>query len=98
MATLPVMGYGGRRRHRPARARLQARWGRKRIVPARAGRPFGKVLTAAGGAVAVSLGSFWLRVAATGHGRLYNANAQLYLVCRAELVAPEHKAQAISFW
>ena len=95
MATLPVMGYvvGGALAAGPV-ARMQARWGRQRsfqiglVVAA---------LTAAGGAVAVSLGSFWGVLAATVLAGFYNANAQLYRFAGPELVAPEHKAQAISF-
>lgn len=95
MATLPVMGYvvGGALAATSV-ARLQARWGRKRsfqvglVVAA---------LTAAAGAVAVSLGSFWGVVVATVLAGFYNANAQLYRFAGPELVAPEHKAQAISF-
>ena len=95
MATLPVMGYvvGGALAAGPV-ARLQARWGRKRTFQ------LGLVvaaLTAAGGAVAVSLGSFWGVLAATVLAGFYNANAQLYRFAGPELVAPEHKAQAISF-
>ena len=94
MATLPVMGYvvGGALAAGPV-ARLQARWGRKRsfqiglIVAA---------LTAAGGALAVSLGSFWGLLAATVLAGFYNANAQLYRFAGTELVAPERQAQAIS--
>jgi len=94
MATLPVMGYvvGGALAAAPV-ARLQARFGRQRsfqiglVVAA---------LTAAGGALAVSLGSFWGVLAATVLAGFYNANAQLYRFAGAELVAPEHKAQAIS--
>ncbi|HNJ84290.1 MAG TPA: MFS transporter, partial [Piscinibacter sp.] len=95
MATLPVMGYvvGGALAAGPV-ARLQSRWGRKRTFQ------LGLVvaaLTAAGGAVAVSLGSFWGVLAATVLAGFYNANAQLYRFAGPELVAPEHKAQAISF-
>lgn len=94
MATLPVMGYvvGGALAAGPV-AHLQARWGRQRsfqvglVVAA---------LTAAGGALAVSLGSFWGVLAATVLAGFYNANAQLYRFAGPELVAPEHKAQAIS--
>ena len=94
MATLPVMGYvvGGALAAAPV-ARLQARWGRKRsfqiglVVAA---------LTAAGGALAVSRGSFWGVLAATVLAGFYNANAQLYRFAGPELVAPEHKAKAIS--
>jgi MFS family permease len=94
MATLPVMGYvvGGALAAAPV-ARLQARFGRQRsfqiglVVAA---------LTAAGGALAVSLGSFWGVLAATVLAGFYNANAQLYRFAGPELVAPEHKAKAIS--
>ncbi|MFY9511029.1 MAG: MFS transporter [Rubrivivax sp.] len=95
MATLPVMGYvvGGALAAGPV-SRLQAKWGRKRafqvglVVAA---------LTAAGGAAAVALGSFWGLLTATVLAGFYNANAQLYRFAGPELVAPEHKARAISF-
>ena len=94
MATLPVMGYvvGGALAAGPV-ARMQARWGRQRsfqiglVVAA---------LTAAGGALAVSLGSFWGVLAATVLAGFYNANAQLYRFAGPELVAPEKKEMAIS--
>jgi MFS family permease len=94
MATLPVMGYvvGGALSSAPV-ARLQARLGRKKafqvglVVAA---------LTAAGGAIAVSLGSFWGVVTATVLAGFYNANAQLYRFAGPELVAPDQKARAIS--
>ncbi len=94
MATLPVMGYvvGSALAAAPV-ARLQSRWGRRRAFQA------GLVvaaLSAAGGAVAVSLGSFWGVLAATLLAGFYNANAQLYRFAGPELVAPEKKAQAIS--
>lgn len=94
MATLPIMGYvvGGALAAGPV-AQLQARWGRQRTFQA------GLVvaaLTAAGGGVAVSLGSFWGLLAVTVLAGFYNANAQLYRFAGPELVAPAHKAQAIS--
>lgn len=94
MATLPVMGYvvGGALSAVPV-GRLQARWGRQRAFQA------GLVvaaLTAAGGALAVTLGSFWGVVAITVVAGFYNANAQLYRFAGPELVAPAHKARAIS--
>lgn len=94
MATLPVMGYviGGALAAGPV-SRLQQRWGRKRTFQA------GLVvaaLSAAGGALAVSVGSFWGVVAITVIAGFYNANAQLYRFAGPELVAPERKAQAIS--
>ncbi|MCW5666663.1 MAG: MFS transporter [Piscinibacter sp.] len=94
MATLPVMGYvvGSALAAGPV-ARLQSRWGRRRAFQ------MGLVvaaLSAAGGALAVSLGSFWGVLAATVVAGFYNTNAQLYRFAGPELVAPEKKAQAIS--
>ena len=95
MATLPVMGYvvGGALAAGPV-SRLQAHWGRQRSF--QVGLAVA-ALTAAGGAVAVSLGSFWGVLAATVLAGFYNANAQLYRFAGPELVGPQHKAQAISF-
>jgi len=94
MATLPVMGYvvGGALSATPV-ARLQARLGRKRsfqiglVVAA---------LTAAVGALAVTLGSFWLLVAATVAAGFYQANGALYRFAGLELVKPDYKEKAIS--
>ena len=94
MATLPVMGYvvGSAAGGGPV-ARLQAHWG----ASACSSRSGGRGAHRRGRAVAVSLGSFWGVLAATVLAGFYNANAQLYHVHRArELVAPQHKAQAIS--
>jgi MFS family permease len=94
MATLPVMGYvvGGALSTGPV-ARLQARLGRQRSFQ------IGLVVAAASaavGALAVTIGSFWLLVAATVVAGFYNANAQLYRFAGMELVAPAFKEKAIS--
>lgn len=94
MATLPVMGYvvGGALSTTPV-ARLQARLGRK------ASFQIGLVvaaLSAAVGALAVSIGSFWLLVAATVVAGFYNANAALYRFAGPELVDAGFKEKAIS--
>jgi len=94
MATLPVMGYVvGGALSAPLVARTQARLGRKRsfqiglVVAA---------LSAAAGALAVAVGSFWGLVAATVVAGFYNANAQLYRFAGLELARPEFKEMAIS--
>ena len=95
MATLPVTGYvvGAALSAMPV-ARLQARVGRKRsfqvglIVAA---------LSAAVCALAVSLGSFWLLVAATVFAGFYSANGALYRFAGPELVAPAFKERALSW-
>jgi MFS family permease len=74
-------------------ARLQARVGRRRafqvgLVVA--------VLSSAVCALAVSIGSFWLLVAATVVAGFYSANAALYRFAGPELVAPKDKERAIS--
>lgn len=94
MATLPVMGYvvGGALASAPV-ARMQSRWGRKKSFQ------FGlavAAVSAAMGAAAVALGSFWGVVAATVIAGFFNANAQLYRFAGPELVAPEYKEKAIS--
>ena len=94
MATLPVTGYVvGAAASTALVARLQSRLGRKRsfqiglVVAA---------LTAALCALAVTLGAFWLLVAATVIAGFYSANAQLYRFAGPELAAPSYKEKAIS--
>ena len=95
MATLPVTGYvvGAALSAMPV-ARLQARIGRKRsfqvglVVAA---------LSAALCALAVSVGSFWLLVAATLFAGFYSANGALYRFAGPELVAPAFKERALSW-
>lgn len=95
MATLPVTGYvvGAALSAMPV-ARLQARVGRKKsfqvglLVAA---------LSAALCAVAVSIGSFWLLVAATVVAGFYSANGALYRFAGPELVAPAFKERALSW-
>jgi len=94
MATLPVTGYvvGAALSAMPV-ARLQARVGRKRAFQV------GLVVAAMSSALcalAVSIGSFWLLVAATLVAGFYSANAALYRFAGPELVAPKDKERAIS--
>jgi MFS family permease len=95
MATLPVTGYvvGAALSAMPV-ARLQARVGRKRsfqIGLLVAG------LSAALCALAVSIGSFWLLVAATVFAGFYSANGALYRFAGPELVEPAFKERALSW-
>ena len=95
MATLPVTGYvvGAALSAMPV-ARLQARVGRKKsfqlglLVAA---------LSAALCALAVSIGSFWLLVAATVFAGFYSANGALYRFAGPELVQPAFKERALSW-
>ncbi len=95
MATLPVTGYvvGAALSAMPV-ARLQARVGRKRsfqiglLVAA---------LSAALCALAVSIGSFWLLVAATVFAGFYSANGALYRFAGPELVQPAFRERALSW-
>ena len=95
MATLPVTGYvvGAALSAMPV-ARLQARVGRKKsfqvglIVAA---------VSAALCALAVSIGSFWLLVAATVVAGFYSANGALYRFAGPELVAPAFRERALSW-
>ncbi len=95
MATLPVTGYvvGAALSAMPV-ARLQARVGRKKSFQ------FGLVvagLSAALCAFAVSIGSFWLLVAATVLAGFYSANGALYRFAGPELVQPAFKERALSW-
>jgi MFS family permease len=94
MATLPVAGYVvGGALSAPLVARMQARIGRKRSFQ------FGLVvaaLSAAACALSVTVGSFWLLVAATVVAGFYSANASLYRFAGPELAAPGFKEKALS--
>ena len=95
MATLPITGYvvGSALSAMPV-ARLQARLGRKRCFQ------IGlcvAALSAAMGAVAVSIGSFWLLVATTMVAGFYAANGQLYRFAGPELVATAFRERAVSW-
>ena len=94
MATLPVTGYvvGAAISAIPV-ARLQARLGRKRAFQMGA---VVAALTAGLCALAVTLHSFWLLVAATLLAGFYSANASLYRFAGPELVKPAFKESAIS--
>ncbi len=94
MATLPVTGYvvGAALSAMPV-ARLQARVGRKRAFQV------GLVVAALSSALcafAVTIGSFWLLVAATLVAGFYSANGALYRFAGPELVQPQFKERAIS--
>ena len=94
MATLPVTGYvvGAALSAIPV-ARLQARVGRHRAFQ------IGLIVAAVSTAIcalAVTLHSFWLLVAATVVAGFYSANAALYRFAGPELVAPKLKERAIS--
>ena len=94
MATLPVTGYvvGAALSAMPV-ARLHANLGRKRSFQ------IGLVVAALSAALcawAVTIGSFWLLVAATVVAGFYSANAALYRFAGPELVATPFKEKAIS--
>ena len=95
MATLPVTGYVvGAAMSAMTVARLQARLGRKRSFQ------IGLVVAALSAglcALAVSIQSFWLLVAATVIAGFYSANASLYRFAGPELVAPAFRERAISW-
>jgi MFS family permease len=95
MATLPVTGYvvGAALSAMPV-SRLQARLGRKRTFQIGLLVAVG---TAAMGALAVSIGSFWLLVATTVVAGFYSANGALYRFAGPELVPPSMKERAISW-
>ena len=94
MATMPVMGYVvGGALSTTVVARLQARLGRRCVFQ------IALVVAAASAALcalAVSIGSFWLLVAATVIAGFYSANAALYRFAGPELAAPQFKEKAIS--
>jgi MFS family permease len=94
MATLPVMGYVvGGAISAPIVARVQSRWGRKRSFQ------LGLMVAAISSALcalAISIGAFWLLVAATVIAGFYSANGALYRFAGPELVAPGFKEKAIS--
>ncbi len=95
MATLPVTGYVvGAALSAMTVARLQARVGRKRSFQ------LGLMVAAVSAALcalAVSISSFWLLVAATVVAGFYSANAALYRFAGPELVAPAFKERALSW-
>jgi MFS family permease len=95
MATLPVTGYvvGAALSAMPV-SRLQARLGRKRTFQIGLLVAIG---SAAMGALAVSIGSFWLLVATTVVAGFYSANGALYRFAGPELVPPSMKERAISW-
>jgi MFS family permease len=95
MATLPVTGYVvGAAMSAMTVARLQARLGRKRSFQ------IGLVVAASSAALcalAVTIHSFWLLVAATVIAGFYSANASLYRFAGPELVAPAYRERAMSW-
>jgi MFS family permease len=95
MATLPVTGYvvGAALSAMPV-SRLQARLGRQRTFQ------IGLAVAAGSAALcawAVSIGSFWLLVAATVIAGFYSANGALYRFAGTELVAPAFRERALSW-
>lgn len=95
MATLPITAYvvGAALSAMPV-ARLQAQWGRRRSFQAGL---LVAIASAAAGALAVQLQSFWGLVGATLVAGFYSANGALYRFAGPELVAPADKDKAISW-
>jgi MFS family permease len=95
MATLPITGYvvGAALSAMPV-SRLQARLGRQRSFQ------IGLIVAACAsalGAVAVTIGSFWLLVLTTVIAGFYSANAALYRFAGPELVSASYKEKALSW-
>jgi MFS family permease len=95
MATLPITGYvvGAALSAMPV-SRLQARLGRQRSFQ------IGLIVAACAsalGAVAVTIGSFWLLVLTTLIAGFYSANAALYRFAGPELVSASYKEKALSW-
>jgi MFS family permease len=94
MATLPVMGYVvGGALSTGLVAKTQQRFGRKGSFQLGL---LVALLSAALGAWAVMMQSFWLVVTATMVAGYYSANAQLYRFAAAELCAAEFREKAVS--
>lgn len=94
MATLPVMGYVvGGALSTGLVARSQARWGRQIAFQIGLAVAFGSALLAA---LALTIGQFWLLVAATVIAGYYSANGQLYRFAAGELAAPAFREKAVS--
>lgn len=95
MATLPISGYvAGGALATGLVARHQRRFGRQRAFQLGL---LVAVASAALCALAVTLKSFWLLMAATVFAGYYNANGSLYRFAAVELVAPAFKERAMSW-
>ena len=95
MATLPITGYvAGGAMATGLVARHQRRFGRQRAFQLGL---LVAIASAALCALAVTMKSFWLLVAATVFAGYYNANGSLYRFAAVELVAPGFKERAISW-
>jgi MFS family permease len=95
MATLPITGYvAGGALATGLVARHQRRHGRRRAFQLGL---LVAIASAALCALAVTMKSFWLLVAATVFAGYYNANGSLYRFAAVELVAPAFKERAISW-
>jgi MFS family permease len=95
MATLPISGYvAGGALATGLVARHQRRYGRRRSFQLGL---LVAIASAALCALAVTMKSFWLLVAATVLAGYYNANGSLYRFAAVELAAPAFKERAISW-
>lgn len=95
MATLPISGYvAGGALATGLVARHQRRFGRQRAFQLGLGVA---IASAALCALAVTMKSFWLLVAATVLAGYYNANGSLYRFAAVELVAAPLKERAMSW-
>lgn len=95
MATLPITGYvAGGALATGLVARHQRRYGRQRSFQLGL---LVAIASAALCALAVTMKSFWLLVAATVFAGYYNANGSLYRFAAVELVTPAFKERAISW-
>jgi predicted MFS family arabinose efflux permease len=95
MATLPITGYvAGGALATGLVARHQRRYGRQRSFQLGL---LVAIASAALCALAVTMKSFWLLVAATVFAGYYSANGSLYRFAAVELVTPAFKERAISW-
>lgn len=95
MATLPISGYvAGGALATGLVARHQRRHGRRRAFQLGL---LVAIASAALCALAVTMKSFWLLVAATVFAGYYSANGSLYRFAAVELVAPAFKERAMSW-
>lgn len=95
MATLPISGYvAGGALATGLVARHQRRFGRQRAFQLGL---LVAVASAALCALAVTMKSFWLLMAATVFAGYYNANGSLYRFAAVELVTPAFKERAMSW-
>ncbi len=95
MATLPISGYvAGGALATGLVARHQRRYGRRRSFQLGL---LVAIASAALCALAVTMKSFWLLMAATVFAGYYNANGSLYRFAAVELVTPAFKERAMSW-